>query len=849
MSKNVGKFLRSLITLLVFGVSLWILYHYLREYNYHDVVRDLHVISHSSLYLAVALTFLNFLVLTCYDILALQYIRHPLPYAKIAFASFIGYAFSQSFGIPVLTSASVRYRLYSTWQLTSTEIAQVVGFTSFTLWLGIFTIGGFAFAVGPPVPASFHLPFTSRTLGMLLLCGPVAYCVWIAKRKEPLKIREWAFPTPSLKLTLLQILASSFDWAIAAGTLYILLPPASSIPYLQFLWCFLAAQILGMVSSVPGGLGVFDGMMLLLLSPQVPSSALAGSLLAFRGIYYLLPLAISLFLFVGYEVLKKWKHKHRAVGLFGAWLPRVAPTVFAFAVFVGGMILLFSGATPTVHSRLNWLRDFVPLPLLELSHFLGSLAGVGLLILARGLQRRLDGAYVMTAVLLGIGCVASLLKGFDYEEAILMAVLLGALLPCRSYFYRKAAMTRMQFTRGWIVTIFLILASSLWLTLFCYKHVPYSHELWWQFTFSGDAPRSLRAATGAFGVAFLVAFAQLLRPAAPLPMKPNKEELERVREIISRSRLSAANLALLGDKEFILAESGQSFLMFRVEGRSWISLSDPVGPDEEKKELIWRFREIADRHNGWTVFYEIAKPYLPLYLDLGLTLLKLGEEARVSLESFSMEGNSRKTFRHLLNKFDKENYSFEIVPPAQVGQMIPTLREISDTWLKGKNTKEKGFSLGFFDEQYLEKFPLGIVRSGNRVLAFVNIWLSAEKEELSLDLMRFPSEAPNGVMDYLFVKLMLWGKQEGYRWFNLGMAPLSGLDDRALAPLWNRLGAFLFRHGEHFYNFQGLRQYKEKFDPVWEPKYLASPGGLALPLILTNLGTLISGGLKGVVTK
>jgi phosphatidylglycerol lysyltransferase len=115
--------------------------------------------------------------------------------------------------------------------------------------------------------------------------------------------------------------------------------------------------------------------------------------------------------------------------------------------------------------------------------------------------------------------------------------------------------------------------------------------------------------------------------------------------------------------------------------------------------------------------------------------------------------------------------------------------------------------------------------------------------------MRYLPEAPRGVMDYLFVELMLWGMKEKYRWFNLGMAPLSGIQDHALAPLWNRLGAFVFRHGEHFYNLQGLRRYKEKFDPEWEPRYLASPGGLALPRILTNIASLISGGVKGVIGK
>jgi phosphatidylglycerol lysyltransferase len=157
--------------------------------------------------------------------------------------------------------------------------------------------------------------------------------------------------------------------------------------------------------------------------------------------------------------------------------------------------------------------------------------------------------------------------------------------------------------------------------------------------------------------------------------------------------------------------------------------------------------------------------------------------------------------------------------------------------------------LGSFKPEYLRRFPVGVVRQEGKVVSFANLWLGAEQEELSPDLMRYLPGAPPGVMEYLFVELMLWGKQAGYRWFNLGMAPFSGLQDRALAPLWNRAGAFVFRHGEHFYNFQGLRQYKEKFDPEWEPRYLASPAGLALPRILTNLAALISGGLKGVLTK
>jgi phosphatidylglycerol lysyltransferase len=172
--------------------------------------------------------------------------------------------------------------------------------------------------------------------------------------------------------------------------------------------------------------------------------------------------------------------------------------------------------------------------------------------------------------------------------------------------------------------------------------------------------------------------------------------------------------------------------------------------------------------------------------------------------------------------------------------MLPELKTISDAWLAEKAASEKGFSLGFFDERYLSRFPCAVVREAGRIVAFANLWCGARREELSIDVMRYAPGSPQDVMEYLFIELMLWGQREGYQWFNLGMAPMSGVDDRPLAPLWNRAVHLAYSHGDRFYSFEGLRKYKEKFHPVWRPKYLASPGGIALPRILTDLAALIA---------
>ena len=292
--------------------------------------------------------------------------------------------------------------------------------------------------------------------------------------------------------------------------------------------------------------------------------------------------------------------------------------------------------------------------------------------------------------------------------------------------------------------------------------------------------------------------------------------------------------------------------MFGVERRSWVAMGDPVGTLEEQADLAWRFRELCDRHDGWTVFYQVSGKTLHLYVDLGLSLVKLGEEARVPLAGFSLEGRSRKKLRHAYRRAVDEGTSLEIVPPAEVPALLPELTEISNAWLKAKNTREKGFSLGCFDPEYLQRLPMALVRREGRLIAFANVWPGGDKEELSIDLMRSREDAGPGIMDYLFLELMLWGSAQGYRWFNLGMAPFAGLEARSLAPLWSRLGALVYRHGEHFYNFQGLRNYKDKYDPVWEPRYLACPGGLGglvLPRVLADVAALISGGIRGVVTK
>jgi len=849
MKKNLLRNGGYLISLVLFSAAMVVLHHELRQYHVRDIIAELRQVRLAFLGLAVLLTVLDYLVLTAYDALALRYIQHRLEYTKIAVASFIGYVFSHN--MTIVGGSTARYRIYSALGVSASEVARLVIFCGLTFWLGFFALGGTVFLVGQQeIPGTLHIPFTSAwPIGAIFLMVVFVYLALITFRRQPLKVHEWEFAVPSIPISVGQIAIASLDWLLAGGVLYALLPAAVKLTYLKFLGIFMLAQAVGLLSYVPGGIGVFETVILLLLSDYLEKSAIVSCLVLYRLIYYLLPFAVATVLLVVYELAAK-KHILRRFGIaFGKWSSAVTPHVLAVTSFIAGIILLFSGALPAAKGRLAWLENLLPLPAIEISHFLGSLAGAGLLILARGIQRRVDAAYHFTVALLGLGIVFSVLKGFDYEEATVLAVMLLLFLPCRSEFYRKASLMREPFTPAWAILIIAVIISSIWLGIFSYKHIEYSNQLWWRFAVNAEAPRFMRATMGAAIVVLFYSVTRLLlsRTVEPFPTEP--ETVRAVEDIVRRSRKTYANLALLGDKSFLISESRNCFIMYGIEGRSWITMGDPVGPKEEWESLLWRYRELCDLHDSWPVFYQIESGNLGLYLDLGMTFLKLGEEGRVHLKDFSLEGSSRKGLRNAYNKIAKENCTFSVVPPDQVPPLLDELKRISDAWLAEKDTREKGFSLGFFEPEYMKKLPIAIVRREENIIAFANIWTGADNEELSIDLMRHLPSAPNGIMDDLFIELILWGKQQGYNWFNLGMAPMSGLEDRTLAPLWHKVGTFVFRHGEHFYNFQGLRQYKQKFDPVWQPKYLACRGGLVLPRILTNVATLISGGVKGMITK
>lgn len=794
----------------------------------------------------------SYLTLTGYEVAAMHFVGQRLPYRQTALTAFLAYAIAHSVGVAALSGGSVRYRLYSLRGLGATVIAQVVAFVTLTFALGASLLLGIALLLMPATDSAIlRLPLSVVTLaGAVFVALPAIYLVVIGSRREPIDIGNWKVTLPTPLTGVAQIGLSAADLMLAAGTLYWLLAPELQFGFLPFLGIYLLALAAGLLSNIPGGIGVFEAMLIVAL-PEVDRSVLLAAIILYRLIYYIVPLGIAIVLLIGLE-LEKTRH------VFGAAadkalhvLAPIVPLLLGAAVFLAGAILLTSGSMPAVDARLTFIVKGIPLPVLELSHLVGSVLGVILLVLAIGLFRRLHTACIIAMALLVGGAVMSLLKGFDYEEAIALTAIFAALWISRHEFYRHGLTVEQRFAPGWVVSVVAVFLIAFWFGIITHKNVAYSDQLWWQFALHGDAPRSLRAALAAAVTLFAFMLWKLLRTGhESQPGEPVAEELELVRHLIRLSSDSLSNVALLGDKRLLWSPAKDAFLMYQICGRSWVALGGPVGALAAHEDLVWSFREMVDRHDGKLVFYEVLDDALPMYVEMGLTLAKVGEDARVRLDDFSLQGSRRADLRQASNRMKREQCTFEIVARSAVPEIIVELRSVSDAWLDNKAVAEKGFSMGAFSESYLCNFDCAIVRKNSAIVAFSNIWTAEAAGELSIDLMRFNDQAPKGVMEYLFTEIMLWAKNNDFAWFSLGVAPLSGLDQRAMAPLWNKLGHLIFSHGGSFYNFEGLRHYKEKFDPVWRTRYIACEGGLlSLPRALIDSTRLISGGVVAIVQK
>ncbi|MBX6322948.1 MAG: lysylphosphatidylglycerol synthetase family protein, partial [Rhodospirillaceae bacterium] len=568
-------------TVLLFLLAIFAIGRMLHAVHYRQVAAELEHLPAAKILAAIAATTASYLTLIGYDWSALRYVGARLAPAEVALASFCAHAIGNSSGSGVLFGGAVRFRLYAARGLTPGQVARIVSFCALGFGLGISLVGAAATALQPELLAAVSgLPAPDlRGAGLAIALAALAFTVTPFLRHRPLELGRFRLPVPSGWLMLGQLAVSVLDILFAGTALYVLLP-AGTVSFSELLTVYAVALVAGVVSHVPGGLGVLEGLVIYALRGRLPLETLTAALLGYRVIYYVLPLIVGATTLAGLEVAQA-KRSAAALSIartIGGWASGLVPFFIAIMAFTAGVILLASGATPAAGWRLAILEQWVPLPLIHLSHFLASLAGVALLLLAHGLRRRLSAAYWMTAVLLAVNIVFALGKGLAYREAMLLATMLIVLVMCRRQFYRPSSVFQQTLTPGWWTAVIMAVGGSFLLGLFAFKHVEYAHDLWWEFALYEQAPRTMRAALGVLVFLAAVGLLQLLRPAPPRLAAPKPDELERAAAVIRAQDRADASLALMGDKALLFNEAGTAFVMFAVGGGARGARGGPPGP-------------------------------------------------------------------------------------------------------------------------------------------------------------------------------------------------------------------------------------------------------------------------------
>lgn len=841
---------RAAVPLAIVVIAFVVLHQLSGKVHLRDIRADLAVTSPRAIAIAILATVASFAAISLYDVIAARAVAPgTIPPSVAAVTCATAFAVSNLLGFSYITGAAVRYRVYAGYGLDFPRVALLIAYSWSGFWVGLILVLALLF-VAHPQGISAILPISGAVetgLGLALLAGLAAFVLFLRLGPDRASLfgLDLKLPSPGHAAALTG--AAVVDLGATALCLYVLMPAdlVGNFPF--FFLVFVVAVGLGVLSHAPSGLGVFEATILAATGATGRSDALAA-LLLYRVIYTGLPFVVACLGLVAVEIRGRRAMIGTAAQIAHAISRPFAPLLASGIALAAGAILILSGNLPALGDRITTLERTVPLGLVEASHLAGSVAGVLLLVVARGLYRRLWRAWLLALILLVIGIVASLAKGLDVEEALLLGLAAGTLWVFRAAFTRVDGAVPLRLGLGWFISMSVLFGALVWIGLLAYRHVEYRDALWWQVSWSGDASRFLRASLAAAVVLGALGLNSLLGVRGP---RHGPDAIpDAVRRLVETSEDSDANIALLGDKSFLLDPGEHAFLAFADTGAALVSRGDPVGDEAAGARLLWRFREMADREGKRAVFYAVSPKYAPTFLDMGLAVVKFGEVARVDLFAFTLGVPAMKDFRQAKNRALREGYRFEIVQAADFATIAAELRSVSDAWLRQKQGKEKTFSLGFFDETYLANFDTAVLRAPEtgRIVAFANL-LKGAQVELSVDLMRYVPDGPSFAMDALFGELMLWGTTQGFRWFNLGAAPFSGSETHALASPWQRIGGFVYEYGEDVYHFEGLRSFKEKFRPVWTPNYIACARGLGVAHAFMDANLLISGGVKGLMRK
>lgn len=836
----------------------------LRGLDLHAVHAVLQALTLPQVLLIQLIAVTGLLVMSLYDCHSARAFDIRLPVRTLIRNAWIANAFNNLIGLSGLAGPGIRMLLLSSEQVETRRAAAFSALIMASVPVGLAVLSWPLLLTGGPGIDSLPVPAWTAWLALGAFAAYLPVYLLSLHKGMFSRLLHGLIPQSGRSLFTLTGI-STLDWLLAATAAWVALETSgAAIPWPQFLSGFVLASALGILSLIPGGLGVFDAALVVLLSPftQGPEHLVSGVLI-YRLTYYLVPWFIAVYLGADRLMLPEYWQR---VALLRQWresrlstllrlpidmLASLGVRVLAYLTFGAGMVLLVSAAFPAVTDRFAILNRYLPLAAVEISHMLSAVTGVLLIALSRGIGEQVRSAYHLTQLLLISGALFTFLKGIDYEEAIALLMVALLLRRQRKRFYRDSYPLLSTRSLLWLAGLVVSLIGFAWLGDWVHGDIPWGRDILSRFAPGQEAPRFARAllvaaaaATGFIGWSFY-------RRPRSVPTRPDARALSEAEAVLNRFGGSDfAHLVFLGDKFLLWSPDHTAFIQYGQIRDSLIALGDPCGNPDAFDSAIIAFRDYADRYALTPCFYELSEAQIHHYHDAGFALFKLGETAMVRVENFTVAGKRGDSLRHSVNRAKRGGAQFDLLEQPLDAALWTELRAISDAWLQGLGAAEKGFSLGNYNEAYLARSPIAVIRVNAKIVAFANLLPDyGSHTVLSIDLMRYRPEAPHGTMDYLFVELIRYAQAQGYQYFNLGMAPLGGVGETRYARAGEKVARLAFEYGNRFYNYKGLRSFKEKFHPEWRGAYLAYPVLTPLPGLLMDTAALVAGGYRRVFFK
>lgn len=622
---------------------------------------------------------------------------------------------------------------------------------------------------------------------------------------------------------------------------------------------WVAAQALGYNLSLNMAFaGYLAVIFVLMTSPFLRGIGAVEALLAFVLMRYGVPALTAASSAILFRFFEFWSILLLAIPVFlvrpKSLLIRLTPSLM---LFVLGVVNILSGLTPGLPKRLHALRDYLPMEAIHASVTLTVASGFIMLATALYLLRGLRSAWWVAVGLSITSLISHIAKGFDYEEAALALLTLGALSYQRGEYNAR---TDFRFVRKtWIPALIVANAVLLLGTIGFYllKHRHFGVDFTWEQS-AGNALRSFlllepasvvpltRFAADFLGSLHLLGVMTMLflayaifRPLLPVSDDENSDREKALEMVRLYGNSPYDYFKTSADKRFFFTHQGETFIAYKNTARYSLVLENPVAPDAHRmRQGVEEFDRFCRKNGLRSIYYRIPETSAAIYRALGKSLLPLGQEAVVNLQNFTLEGKERKSLRNAVSKMEREGYVFTVYEAPLHGRVLQQLRAVSDEWLRMLRRQEMGFSQGIFDEKILkEQTVLAIEDKEGKIVVFVNLIPGGTSEEANFDLMRRTADAPPGAMDFMFVKMFAYLREKGYQQCNLGLAPLSGLEKPS--NLSENILKLAYERLPWFSGYKSLRFFKEKFSPEWQMRYVAYDSQMDLVNLPMALGKAV----------